>query len=201
MTTKQHWETVYKTKSPQEVSWTQEIPETSLQLIQEANLPKTAKIIDVGGGDSKLVDNLLDAGYHDITVLDISANAIENAQKRLGPKAKMVQWIVADVFAFKPTRVYDLWHDRAAFHFLTSDAEVQHYRYLTHNFISDRLILGTFSTQGPTKCSGLEITQYDDQSLTKIFEDRFIKTRCLSTDHRTPFGTLQNFLFCSYKKK
>src|SRR6476620_6559782 len=115
---KEHWEKVYLTKLPKEVSWTQEFPKTSLELIHSFDLPKTAKIIDVGGGDSKLVDHLLDQGFNDITVLDISANAIERAKKRLGNKSQNVQWIVSDITEFEPATNYDLWHDRATFHFL-----------------------------------------------------------------------------------
>ena len=200
MNTKQHWETVYENKTPDQVSWTQEKPEVSLDLIREADVPKTAKIIDIGGGDSKLVDFLLEEGYQNITVLDISVKALERAKKRLGKKASQVQWIVSDITAFQPTEIYDLWHDRAAFHFLTTREDIEKYVSIVDEFVLERLVIGTFSKQGPTKCSGLEISQYDDSGLTKVFENHFEKVKCLTTDHKTPFDTLQNFQFCSFKK-
>lgn len=200
MDSKEHWESVYENKSPNEVSWTQEKPEISLKLIEESEISKSAKIIDIGGGDSKLVDFLLEKGYQNITVLDISAKALEKAKKRLGEKADKVQWIISDVTKFEPTEIYDLWHDRAAFHFLTSKEQIKIYTAITNKFVADRLIIGTFSKQGPTKCSGLEISQYDENGLAKVFETHFKKTKCLTTDHITPFETVQNFQFCSFKK-
>ncbi|MCX8486439.1 MAG: class I SAM-dependent methyltransferase, partial [Crocinitomicaceae bacterium] len=124
---KAHWETVYETKSPQEVSWTQEIPQISLDFIQSFQLNKDARIIDVGGGDSLLVDHLLDLGFTNLSVLDISAHAIERAKVRLGEKASLVTWIISDINDFEPTEMYDLWHDRAAFHFLTTQKDIERY--------------------------------------------------------------------------
>ncbi len=201
MTTKEHWEKVYENKSPAQVSWTQERPEVSLQLIEEAKLPKNATIIDVGGGDSKLVDFLLQDGYENITVLDISAKALEKAKKRLGKDADRVTWIVSDIADFQPMETYDLWHDRATFHFLTTKEQIEHYQSITSNFVSKNLIIGTFSKDGPLKCSGLEIVQYDEHSLSKIFENSFDLIRCLTSDHITPFESVQNFQFCSFNKK
>lgn len=198
--TKQHWETVYKNKTPDQVSWTQEKPEVSLEMIHGSKLPKTAKIIDIGGGDSKLVDFLLEEGYQNITVLDISANALERTKKRLGTKASQVQWVVSDIISFEPTEKYDLWHDRAAFHFLTTKEAIETYTSITNRFVTERLIIGTFSKEGPTKCSGLEISQYDTERLAAVFQDHFEKTKCLTSDHVTPFETIQNFQFCSFKK-
>ena len=200
MDTKKHWDTVYETKTPDQVSWTQEKPEISLELIKEANLPKTAKIIDIGGGDSTLVDFLLEEGYQNITVLDISAKALDRAKTRLGHKAKDVEWIVSDIIDFQPTQTYDLWHDRAAFHFLTIKENLEKYTSIVNEFVAERLIIGTFSKQGPTKCSGLEISQYDEKSLAKVFESHFEKVKCLTKDHVTPFETIQNFQFCSFRK-
>ncbi|WP_189702522.1 class I SAM-dependent methyltransferase [Subsaximicrobium wynnwilliamsii] len=200
MNTKQHWDAVYGNKTPDQVSWTQEKPEISLQLIEATGLAKTAKIIDVGGGDSKLVDYLLEAGYQHITILDISAKALEKAKKRLGEKASKVRWIVSDISTFEPEETYDLWHDRAAFHFLTSKEEIEHYQAIASKCVRDSLIIGTFSKEGPTKCSGLEISQYDAVELSKVFENHFTKIECLSTNHETPFGTLQNFQFCRFRK-
>ena len=197
---KQHWDSVYENKTPNQVSWTQEKPETSLKLIQDAGLPKTAKIIDIGGGDSKLVDYLLYEGYKNITVLDISVKSLDKAIKRLGNKARKVTWIVSDISTFKPDMVYDLWHDRAAFHFLTLKVQIERYQAIVANFVSDSLIIGTFSKNGPTKCSGLEISQYDEQELTKTFKNHFKIEDCFTTDHITPFNTIQNFQFCRFKK-
>ncbi|SRX73606.1 class I SAM-dependent methyltransferase [Aequorivita antarctica] len=198
---KTHWEAVYNTKTPDQVSWTQEIPKTSLEFIHSFKLKKTAKIIDIGGGDSKLVDYLLEEGFEKITVLDISAKALEKAQKRLGKKAKKVSWIVSDITDFKPTTTFDVWHDRATFHFLTTTEQIEKYKQTVKNAINRYLIIGTFSENGPLKCSGLDVTQYSQEKLTTEFSEAFEKISCLTEDHKTPFDTFQNFLFCSFKKK
>ncbi|KAB2916837.1 MAG: class I SAM-dependent methyltransferase [Bacteroidetes bacterium] len=201
MDMKTHWETVYATKQPNEVSWTQERPQTSLDLINGLNLPESAAIIDIGGGDSKLVDCLLEAGYEDITVLDISANAIKRAQQRLGKDAEKVTWIVCDINEFKPTKTYDVWHDRAAFHFLTTPENIAAYIALTSKWVNEQLIIGTFSTEGPKKCSGLDITQYSKEELQHLFAANFTPQECFTINHTTPFNTVQNFVFCSFKHK
>ncbi|HRP61505.1 MAG TPA: class I SAM-dependent methyltransferase, partial [Vicingus sp.] len=159
---KKHWENIYETKPLSEVSWFQPTPETSLNFFKEYKIPTTAKIIDIGGGDSLLVDFLLDLGYQNITVLDISEAALNRAKKRLGNKANQVKWIVADVTTFEPAEKYDFWHDRAAFHFLTNEDEVKHYVETVRNSITPNgiLVIGTFSEQGPKKCSGIDIKQY-----------------------------------------
>ncbi len=197
---KEHWEKVYLAKQPSEVSWTQEIPKTSLAFIHSFNLPKTARIIDVGGGDSKLVDHLLEEGFTDITVLDISANAIERAKKRLGNKAQQVTWIVSDITEFKPSADFDLWHDRATFHFLTTSEQVTKYAEIVRSCVTGYLVISTFSQSGPKKCSGLDIKQYNQETLTDEFKNEFEKIRCVTEDHVTPFNTVQNFLFCSFKR-
>lgn len=197
---KQHWETVYTTKQPNEVSWTQEIPQTSLDFIHSFNLSKSASIIDIGGGDSKLVDFLLNEGYENITVLDISATALEKAKVRLGERAEKVNWIVSDITEFKPTTTFDIWHDRAAFHFLTTDELIGKYLSIVKNAVKGFLIMGTFSESGPKKCSGLDIRQYSATSLEEIFKDDFTKLTCKTEDHTTPFSTTQNFTFCSLKR-
>lgn len=198
---KKHWETVYETKGPEQVSWSQEMPTTSLDLIHSFKLKKTAKIIDIGGGESKLVDYLLDEGFENITVLDISAKSLEKTKKRLGEKANRVDWIVSDITDFEPGITFDVWHDRATFHFLTAPEEIKKYIKTARNSINDFMILGTFSKKGPTKCSGLEIKQYSEEELALEFKEGFKKIKCLTEDHRTPFGTSQNFLFCSFKKQ
>ena len=198
---KHHWETVYETKNPNEVSWTQEIPKTSLAFINSFELDKSAKIIDIGGGDSKLVDYLLDQGFEDITVLDISEKSLEKAKLRLGEKAKNVTWIVSDITEFEPKETYDIWHDRAAFHFLTTEEEIENYKSIVEKAVRGYLVIGTFSENGPLKCSGLAISQYSEEKLSAIFDNNFEKIDSVLEDHETPFGTKQNFLFCSFKKR
>ena len=197
----QHWETVYQTKQPNEVSWTQEVPKTSLDFIHSFNLPKSSKIIDIGGGDSRLVDCLLEEGYENLSVLDISSTSIERAKKRLGDKAVKVTWIVSDITAFQSQTTYDLWHDRAAFHFLTAPEQISAYKATVRNAVKGYMVIGTFSETGPKKCSGLDICQYSQDSLVKTFEEDFTPVHCLYTDHITPFQTTQNFVFCSFKRK
>lgn len=200
MSNKEHWEVIYTTKNPQEVSWTQDEPKTSLDLIAKFQLPKSAKIIDIGGGDSLLADFLLDLGYTNITVLDISTAAVEKARTRLGDRADKVKWIVSDIRDFKPKESYDLWHDRAAFHFLTHSKDISNY-VETLNSHSKNVVLGTFSTNGPLKCSGLEITQYDEAKLNDVFGNYFTLHECFNTNHITPFGTTQDFTFARMSKK
>lgn len=201
ITSKEHWERIYETKNPGQVSWTQEVPKTSVNFIQSFGLAKTARIIDVGGGDSNLVDYLLDEGYNNITVLDISEKALEKAKSRLGNKAQKVNWVVSDITEFKPTTTYDIWHDRATFHFLTTTEQVLKYIETARNYVNGYMTIGTFSTDGPKKCSGLDIRQYDEQTLTKELENGFDKLNCITEDHTTPFKTKQSFLFCSFKKR
>ncbi len=200
---KKHWETIYENKPLETVSWYQPNPETSLYFLEQSHLPKSAKIIDIGGGDSFLVDHLLKSGYTDITVLDISEAAIERAKTRLGNQAAKVKWIVADVTDFKPIEHYDFWHDRAAFHFLTNQKDVDTYLKTTAKAIASNgnIIIGTFSEQGPEKCSGIAIKQYSVQSMTTLFQTDFEKSGCLMVDHDTPFDTVQNFVFCHFRKK
>ena len=199
---KAHWEKIYQTKSLQEVSWFQPKPETSLNFFNEFKIAKDAKIIDIGGGDSLLVDHLLDLGYTDITVLDISEAALTKAKTRLGNKAGLVKWIEADAATFVSNVQYDFWHDRAAFHFLTSAQEIEHYLQTVQQSISPNgiLVMGTFSEQGPTKCSGIQIKQYSEKSMSDLLTDFFEKIKCITVDHRTPFETIQQFIFCSFRK-
>ncbi len=198
---KQHWENIYQTKNPDEVSWTQDCPQTSLDFIHSFDLPKTAAIIDIGGGDSKLVDYLLAEGFENITVLDISKNALARAQKRLGEKSAKVNWIVSDILSFQPETAYTLWHDRATFHFLTTPAQINQYLTVAGDHVSGYLTIGTFSESGPEKCSGLPIKQYSEEELVTEVKKNFAKIKCINEDHITPFQTKQNFLFCSFKKQ
>ena len=200
MSTKSHWEKIYSEKSPQEVSWTQEIPETSIKFFNDFKLSKTSQIIDIGGGESKFVDYLLEEGYQNISVLDISENAIKRAKDRLGKKSKNIEWIVCDINDFNPKKKYALWHDRAVFHFLTSDIDIN--RYVENvKLYAENFIIGSFSTSGPKKCSGLEITQYDKSLLSKLFEDSMEIEKVEYINHTTPFETTQNFIFCSFSSK
>lgn len=199
---KEHWENIYQTKELTEVSWYQPTPVTSLDYFKQFDVPLSAKIIDIGGGDSFLVDHLLELGYKDITVLDISSAAIDRAKQRLGERASEVKWIVADASEFTPTEQYDFWHDRAAFHFLTDEQEITNYTQTAHQNINPEgvIVIGTFSEQGPTKCSGIDIKQYSEITLTDRFGKLFKKIDCKTIDHNTPSGSIQNFVFCSFRR-
>ena len=198
---KQHWERIYQTRQPDQVSWTQEVPEASLEFIHKFHVPREAAIIDIGGGDSKLVDFLLKEGYKDITVLDISQAAIDRTRRRLGNEADKVKWIVSDILDFRPDRKYQLWHDRAAFHFQTDPEKIQQYLDIVRKSVDGMVIVGTFSTEGPTKCSGLEVKQYNEKTMKSEFERNFFKNiECKREDHITPAGAVQNFIFCSFSK-
>ena len=203
MNTRQHWENVYKAKAENEVSWFQQYPVISMKFIETLNLPTDAIIIDIGGGDSHFAEALLDKGYNNIYVLDISVSAIERAKQRLGEKASTIHWIVSDVTEFKPPVRFDLWHDRAAFHFLTSEDKICNYISIAENAIKKDgyMLIGTFSESGPKKCSGLEIKQYSEASMSIRFERSFNGIKCIREDHITPFNTIQNFLFCSFQRK
>jgi len=195
---KSHWEDIYKKKMPNEVSWTQEIPQTSIDFIKSFDLPKNSEIIDVGGGESKFVDYLLSKGYENITVLDISKNAIEKAKTRIGVNSDKVKWVVSDINEFIPNNKFDFWHDRAVFHFLTNQESILKYSKMVSSYARN-FVVGTFSTEGPKKCSGLDICQYDEISITKTFETpNFKKVESKRVNHETPFGTIQNFIFCSF---
>ena len=197
---KDFWEHVYSSKTPQQVSWTQENPKTSLNFIKNSDLEKKSAIIDVGGGDSLLVDFLLKEGYTNLTVLDISEQAIERAKKRLGTLGNIVNWIVSDVMNFEPSKPFDLWHDRATFHFLTNDSEINAYKKIVVKHVTHYVVMATFSKEGPIKCSGLEITQYNEKELTSIFQPTFKLLNSKQEDHQTPFNTIQNFQFVHLKK-
>ena len=200
--TKAHWNTIYQNKKPTEVSWFQEKPSISLTLIAQLDLEKSAAIIDIGGGDSLLVDCLLAEGYTNITVLDISEKAIAKAKERVGNQAHKVVWIVSDVLDFLPKKTFDVWHDRAAFHFITSENDIARYLQCSNDSIGTNgtAILGTFAKTGPKKCSGIPIIQYSEAEMTSLFTPVFKKQSVLHDTHRTPFETSQDFLFCSFKK-
>ena len=203
ISTKDHWEKVFEAKEGAEFSWFQPYPATSIEFLEIFKMPLDARIIDIGGGDSNFVDVLIEKGYGHISVLDISENALRRAKQRLGKKADFVNWILSDISDFKPVEKYDFWHDRAAFHFLTTNEKVEKYVNLAANSINagGYLILGTFSENGPEKCSGLNIQQYSESSMTNRFEKAFQRIKCVAEEHKTPFNTFQHFLFCSFRKK
>ncbi len=199
---KQHWETVFTTKAENEVSWYQQQPQTSIQLIQACKVAKDAKIIDIGGGDSYLIDTLLELGYTNLFLLDISAAAIERAKKRLGEKVQNVTFIVSDSLHFQSDVKFDVWHDRASFHFFTVPTDIEQYKknVIENTTQKAHLILATFSEDGPLKCSGLSITQYSVEKMEAVFGEDFEIENCFTEDHETPFDTVQNFIFCHFKK-
>lgn len=198
--TKNHWENVYETRDSEHLSWSQENPKTSLDFIHSFAPKKSARIVDIGGGDSRLVDCLLDEGFSNITVVDISEKALEKSKRRLGERAKLVRWIASDITDFTPQDNYDIWHDRATFHFLTRTQQIKKYLEIARASVVGYMTIGTFSENGPEKCSGLPIKQYGEKNLVAELQNGFEKIKCITEDHVTPFNTKQNFLFCSFKK-
>jgi SAM-dependent methyltransferase len=199
MNVQTHWEKIYRAKSPDSVSWYRPHLETSLEIIERVAKQRSASIIDVGGGESTLVDDLLAQGYQNISVLDVSQTAIEVTKKRLGPAADKVQWFVNDlVKADLPPNTFDVWHDRAVFHFLTAmDERVAYVRQVASAVKRGGYVLiSTFGPEGPTKCSGLEVVRYDTESLHAEFGARFKLLDSFKELHGTPFGTTQQFLYC-----
>ena len=199
---KEHWENVWTTKKSNEVSWYQEYPQTSINLILPTNPSKDAKIIDVGGGDSNLAETLFDLGFKNITVLDISANALERAKKRLGNKSGMITWIESDILEFENDNRYDIWHDRALLHFLTSEENLKNYVKLVkqHVIQGGYLIISTFSTKGPIKCSGLDTRQYSEESIKELFSNEFEHIKSFEEEHVTPRGMGQIFTRNLFRK-
>jgi SAM-dependent methyltransferase len=197
--TKSHWEKVYGTKQPNEVSWYRPHLEISLQLIDDAAPKRTAQIVDVGGGESTLVDDLLARGYRNLSVLDISLIALDVAKERLGDRADTVDWLCGDVttIAF-PRHQYDVWHDRAVFHFMTDSKErLAYVRQVEHAVKpGGHVIVATFGPDGPTKCSGLEVVRYGPESLHGEFGTSFRLVKHLTELHRTPAGSIQQFTYC-----
>jgi len=199
MDVKSHWEKVYATKAPESVSWYRAHLETSLALIERVLPAHSASIIDIGGGESTMVDDLLLRGYKNLTVLDVSQTAIEVTRKRLGSAADQVRWLVGDIveIELKP-HAYDLWHDRAVFHFLTTPEQRRAYvRQVTRAVKpGGHVAVSTFGPEGPMKCSGLEVMRYDAESLHSEFGGQFRLVESSKELHQTPFGTTQQFLYC-----
>ena len=195
-----HWQDVYSTKGEQEVSWFQDTPATSLELIRAvADGPETA-IIDVGGGASRLPDVLLQAGCRDLTVLDVSEAALAASRKRIGSRAEEINWIAADVSAWRPSRRYDVWHDRAAFHFLTAAEDRKAYIAVLKSALRERghAVIGTFALNGPERCSGLPVVRYDSEGLAATLGPSFRLLASRVEEHRTPAGASQMFQFSTF---
>lgn len=198
---KEHWDTIYRTKAPHALSWHQERPELSLRLIEHTGVGRGAAIIDVGGGASVLVDHLLELGYSRVAVLDISSAALDHARQRLGKRATMVQWIVADVTGFAAPHRFAVWHDRAVFHFLTASGDREEYvaalkRGLEPN---GHFIVATFALEGPAKCSGLDVCRYDADSIQRAIGKAFRLLEQVDETHRTPSGGAQAFTFFRFQ--
>ena len=199
MDSRSHWDKVYRTKQPTEVSWYRPHLEVSLQLIQESARTLDAAIIDVGGGESTLVDDLLACGYRNLSILDIASTALDVAKARLGGQAESVKWLCGDVttFAFAP-RQFDVWHDRAVFHFLTDARDRAAYVHQVARAVrpGGHVIVATFGPEGPTKCSGLDVIRYSPDSLHDEFGTSFQLVKHLTELHRTPAGSVQQFTYC-----
>ena len=199
---KEHWENVFITKDTSKVSWHQSVPETSLAVIDKLNLAKDAKIIEVGSGDSYLGDHLLVRDYKNITLLDISEKALQTIRERMGHTASEVEFLAKDITEWSAAGEFDLWHDRAVFHFLTDKSDINGYVQNAASSVVEGgyLIMGTFSDNGPDMCSGLKVQQYNEEQLTHTFFPFFKKVECFRENHTTPSGGVQNFLFCIFKR-
>ena len=203
MNKKAHWEKVYQTKSDQQVSWFREHLDNSLQLILSTKADKSAAIIDVGGGSSTLADDLLTQGFTDISVLDISAAALEKSKTRLADKSAKIEWIEADITKVSlPENHYEVWHDRAVFHFLTEEEDRRKYIKLVMCSlkVGGHIIIASFGLDGPQKCSGLDVVRYNPEKMKNEFGDDFKLVKSLNETHKTPFGTTQEFIYCYCRK-
>ena len=200
---KDHWERVYQKHAPTEVGWYQAYPETSLKLIKNTGVGHDSRIIDVGGGTSKLSEQLLHQGYKELTVLDISSNSIKKAKSQLGEKSCRINWIESDVKRYGYKEQYDVWHDRAVFHFLTKIEDRKGYVNSLDIALklNGHLIIGTFSLEAPLKCSGLPVVRYSPETLLNELRDNFNLVETLVEDHATPSGVKQNFIFCRFIKR
>ena len=204
MQSKQHWEQVYKTKDATSVSWFQEHAQQSLQLIRQTGVQRDAGIIDVGGGASTLVDDLLADGYSNVAVLDLSEAALAAAKQRLGARAKRVSWLIGDITQVNlPRHAYEVWHDRAVFHFLTTAEEREAYVRAVLGAVrpGGHVIVATFAEDGPEKCSGLPVMRYSADGLHAEFGAPFTLLRHEREEHHTPAGAVQKFIYCMCRKE
>ena len=200
MDNKKHWENIYQKKEIDGVSWYQKVPVESLQLIKKYSISNSDKIIDIGCGKSFLADNLLELNYTDISLVDISSNALKEVKDRL--QNKSLNFIEADILNFNSNDKYDIWHDRAVFHFITNPEGIEKYISLCNKYINNQgiLIIGTFAEDGPLKCSGLEIKRYSVDQISGLFKETFELVESFKMLHKTPFDTEQSFLFCVLRK-
>jgi SAM-dependent methyltransferase len=198
-----HWETVYSTKQPEDVTWYQPEPELSLKLIRRTLVRRDAAIVDIGGGASTLADHLVRDGFTDLTVVDIAEPALQHAQRRLGPSAERVRWIATDVASWRPARAIDLWHDRAALHFLTNESDQRAYADVLRATLRPGgwAIIGGFAPHGPLKCSGLDVVRHDTESLTALLGKSFVLMETHGEIHVTPQGREQAFRFHLFSRK
>ena len=199
---KQHWDNVYTSKAPSQLSWYQAVPAVSLTLIRASGITPFAKIIDIGGGASTLTDHLLADGFHEITVLDISATALDQSRQRLGIAADQIDWLVADITTWQPKTRFDLWHDRAVFHFLTDPGDRLAYLTTLKNAAAPgaTIILATFALDGPERCSGLPVQRYSPETLAKELGSEFTLVETAPEDHHTPSGSAQRFVYCRFTR-
>ena len=200
MDNKKHWENIYQKKEIDGVSWYQKVPIESLQLIKKYSISNSDKIIDIGCGKSFLADNLLELNYTDISLVDISSNALKEVKDRL--QNKSLNFIETDILNFNSNDKYDIWHDRAVFHFITNPEGIEKYISLCNKYINNQgiLIIGTFAEDGPLKCSGLEIKRYSVDQISGLFKETFELVESFKILHKTPFDTEQSFTFCVLRK-
>lgn len=198
-----HWQSVYRTKGEQQMSWSQPSPEPSLGLIEQFAPGKGASIADIGGGASRLVDALQERGYRHVTVLDLSEAALQSARERLGANAASVQWVAADATQWQPPQAFDVWHDRAAFHFLVDPGDREAYIARLHQGVKQggHAIIATFALDGPEKCSGLPVQRYDHVALGKALGAAFELVHHQPHHHVTPWGAAQSFQFSVFKRR
>lgn len=198
---KDHWENLYAEKAPTGVNWHKSHPQHSLSLIGDTGIGTAASIIDVGGGASTLVDHLLQAGYRDITVLDIARTAIQRCQLRLGDLSQQINWVESDITDYSPGRTFDIWHDCAVFHFLTLDRDREFYLEALHNALKPggQVIIATFSDIGPSQCNGLDVMRYTPGTLGRVLGPQLHLVETLTEEHRTPAGGLQQFVYCRFR--
>jgi hypothetical protein len=198
-----HWDNVYATRKPDSVSWYQLSAELSLSLIRASGIARDEPIIDIGGGASVLVDQLLEAGFVDVSVLDIAESALDASKARLGSRAGQVQWIVADILSWIPARAYALWHDRAVFHFLTQETERARYRSVLARGLKSggTAIIATFAEDGPERCSGLPVQRWSPQALASELGEDFQLVEQRRQEHLTPTGAIQKFTWCRFTRR
>jgi len=199
----QHWEQIHRDKRPDEVSWHEAVPHTSLALIDRAGVPPDGALVDVGGGVSRLVDHLLDRGFRNVTVLDIASSALDHARERLGPKAEKIHWAVADVLRHDLRGPLDLWHDRAVFHFLTERQDRTTYLEQMKRYLAPKghAVIATFAEDGPTRCSGLPVVRYHPSALANELGGEFELVETRRVVHRTPAEKDQRFGYCLFRRR